>query len=153
MVDINDKAPDFKVLNDQEQTVSLKDYRGKKLVLYFYPKDNTSGCTTEACEFQAQLAKFRRAGVEVVGVSKDPVKSHIKFKEKYDLKFPLLADVDTTLCQSYGVLVEKSMYGKKYLGIERSTFLIDEKGKIRQVWRKVKVDGHVEEVLAAAKAL
>jgi len=134
-------------------TVSLKALKGKTVVLYFYPKDDTSGCTAEACAFRDALPDFSKVKAEIVGVSRDPVASHDKFKTKYDLPFPLASDVDGKVCQAYGVWVEKSMYGRKYMGIERATFLIDAKGVVRKVWRKVKVPGHAEEVLAAAAAL
>jgi len=122
-------------------------------VLYFYPKDDTSGCTAEACGFRDSLPKFDKVEAAVIGLSRDPVSAHDKFKKKYELPFTLASDEDGKVCERYGVWVEKSMYGRKYMGIERSTFLIDEKGVVRGVWRKVKVPGHVEAVLAAAKAL
>lgn len=145
------KAPDFKLPTDTRGIVSLKDFAGTKLVLYFYPKDDTPGCTAEACAFNDNLPKFGKLKAAVLGISRDPLKKHEKFREKYDLGFPLGADEDGGVCEKYGVWVEKSMYGKKYMGIERSTFLIDETGKILKIWRKVKVTGHVEEVLEAAK--
>ncbi len=148
-----DKAPAFSMATDDGETVSLKDFKGKKLVLYFYPKDDTPGCTKEAVAFSADIAKFRRAGAAVLGVSRDKVAKHQKFKEKHDLKVVLGADEDGKVTESYGVWVEKKMYGRTYMGIERATFLIDEKGKIAEIWRKVKVNGHAEEVLAAVKAL
>lgn len=148
---VGDRAPDFSCLDDQGNIVSLKDFKGKKLVIYFYPKDDTPGCTTESCDFRDNLTGLNRLGVSVVGVSKDSVKSHQKFKEKYDLTFPLLSDEDGKMVESYGVWTEKSMYGKKYMGIDRSTFLIDEDGKIAQLWRKVSVTGHVSDVIAATK--
>jgi peroxiredoxin Q/BCP len=147
------KAPDFKLPTDGGGTVSLKALRGKPVVLYFYPKDNTSGCTAEACGFRDNLPKFSRAKAEVIGISRDSVKSHDNFKAKYKLPFTLASDEDGKVCEAYGTWVEKSMYGRKYKGIERATFLIDAEGVVRKVWRKVKVPGHVEEVLAAAKAL
>jgi thioredoxin-dependent peroxiredoxin len=133
--------------------VSLKDLKGKTVVLYFYPKDDTSGCTAEACAFRDALPDFSKVDAEIVGISRDPVKSHDKFKAKYDLPFPLASDEDGKVCEAYGTWVEKSMYGRKYMGIERSTFLVDGKGVIRNVWRKVKVPGHADEVLKAAQAL
>lgn len=148
---IGDKAPDFKLPADGGETISLKDYKGRKLVVYFYPKDDTPGCTAESCAFRDNLPKLGKLGVDVIGVSKDSVKKHDKFKVKYDLNFPLLSDEEGDMCERYGTWVEKSMYGKKYMGIDRSTFLIDEQGKIAAIWRKVKVEGHVEEVLAAIK--
>ena len=152
-VKVGDKAPDFTLPADGGGTLSLKALKGKTVVLYFYPKDDTSGCTAEACAFRDALPDFSKVKAEIVGVSRDPVASHDKFKAKYDLPFPLASDVDGKVCQAYGVWVEKSMYGKKYMGIERSTFLIDGKGVVRELWRKVKVPGHAEEVLAAAEAL
>ena len=148
-----DAAPDFDLPADGGGRVKLADYAGKKLVLYFYPKDDTTGCTNEAKAFTEAAADFAAAGTSVVGVSKDSVKSHDKFKAKYDLNFPLGADVEGKTVEAYGVWVEKSMYGRKYMGIERATFLIDAAGQVAHVWRKVKVPGHVTEVLAAAKAL
>ena len=133
--------------------VSLKALKGKKVVLYFYPKDDTPGCTKEACGFRDSLPDFSKVDAEIVGVSKDTVAKHDKFKAKHELNFILGSDEDGSVCEAYGTWVEKSMYGKKYMGIERATFLIDEKGVISNVWRKVKVKGHVEEVLAAAQAL
>lgn len=144
---VGDKAPDFTLQTDTEETISLKDLRGKKVVLYFYPKDSTPGCTRESCDFRDYYKTFKKKGVEVFGISKDSAKSHTKFKDKYDLPFTLLVDDDAETCMAYGVMKEKSMFGKSFLGIVRSTFLIDEKGKIEQIWRKVKVDGHVEQVL------
>ena len=140
---VGDPAPDFKIPG----------LKGKNVVLYFYPKDDTSGCTKEACGFRDALPDFGKVKAEIIGVSRDNEASHDKFKKKYELPFKLVADEDGTICQAYGVWVEKSMYGRKYMGIERATFLIDGKGVIRQIWRKVKVPGHVEEVLAAVKAL
>ncbi len=152
-VDVGDKAPNFTLPTDGGGEISLKDLKGKPIILYFYPKDDTSGCTKEACAFRDALPDFSKIKTGVVGVSRDPVKKHDKFKEKYDLTFPLASDEDGTVCEAYGTWVEKSMYGRKYMGIERSTFLIDGKGVIRQIWRKVKVPGHVDEVLKAAQAL
>ena len=146
-------APDFKLPGDNGTEVSLSAYRGQAVVLYFYPKDNTSGCTKEAVAFNDLSSDFKTAGVAVIGVSPDPVSSHDKFKAKYGLTFPLAADEGTEVATAYGVWAEKSMYGKKYMGVERTTFLIDREGVIRKAWRKVKVPGHAEEVLAAAKAL
>ena len=123
------------------------------MVLYFYPKDDTAGCTKEAIGFSEQIKAFRDHGAEVIGVSKDPVKNHDKFIKKHDLSVRLISDAEGSLCENYGVWVEKSMYGRKHMGIERSTFLIDVKGTVQKVWRKVRVPGHVEDVLAAVKAL
>ncbi|MEX0922974.1 MAG: thioredoxin-dependent thiol peroxidase [Rhodovibrionaceae bacterium] len=152
-VDIGKPAPNFSKPTDGGGTLSLKDLKGKKVILYFYPKDDTPGCTKEACGFRDSLPDFRGAGAEIVGVSKDSAAKHDKFKDKYDLPFTLVSDEDGAICEAYGTWVEKSMYGKKYMGIDRATFLIDEKGVVRQVWRKVKVPGHVEEVLEAARSL
>lgn len=153
MVDVGKKAPEFKMPTDGGGDVSLKALKGKKVVLYFYPKDDTPGCTKEACGFRDSLPDFSKVDAEIVGVSKDTVAKHDKFKAKHELNFILGSDEDGSVCEAYGTWVEKSMYGKKYMGIERATFLIDEKGVIRNVWRKVKVKGHVEDVLAAAQAL
>lgn len=152
-VKVGNMAPDFTLPTDGGGTVSLKGLRGKTVVLYFYPKDDTSGCTAEACAFRDALPDFSRLKAEVVGISRDSVASHDKFKQKYKLRFPLASDEDGKVCAAYGVWVEKSMYGRKYMGIERSTFLIDGKGAVRAIWRKVKVPGHAEEVLEAARAL
>ncbi|MBL8674792.1 MAG: peroxiredoxin [Rhodospirillales bacterium] len=147
------KAPDFTAETDGGGRLKLSDLKGKAVILYFYPKDDTSGCTKEACGFNDNLPDFSKAKAVVVGVSRDSGASHDKFKKKYGLTFPLVSDVDGKVCESYGTWVEKSMYGRKYMGIERATFLIDKAGVVRGVWRKVKVAGHVEEVLTAAKAL
>jgi peroxiredoxin Q/BCP len=146
---VGSKAPNFTLPTDGGGKVSLKDFKGRKLVVYFYPKDDTPGCTTESCAFRDNLPAFEKLNVAVLGVSKDSPASHDKFKKKFQLNFPLASDEEGSMCEDYGVWVEKSMYGKKYMGIERSTFLIDEQGKITQIWSKVKVDGHVDEVKAA----
>jgi peroxiredoxin Q/BCP len=146
------KAPDFSAATDSG-SVTLSGLRGKNVILYFYPKDDTPGCTKEACAFQAAEADFGGADAVVLGVSKDSAASHGKFKLKYGLGFPLIADSEGKICEAYGVWVEKLNYGKKYMGIERSTFLIDKQGVVRKIWRKVKVDGHAEKVLEALKAL
>ncbi len=153
MLNPGDKAPDFSLPSDGGGTVSLKKLKGQNIVLYFYPKDDTSGCTKEAMEFNALRAKFAKAGTEIIGVSPDSTASHDKFKKKYDLAFPLISDEQKDMLGAYGVWVEKSMYGRKYMGVERTTFLIDGKGKIQEVWRKVKVPGHAEAVLKAAQEL
>ena len=150
-VEIGKAAPAFK-LASTEGEVSLKDFKGKKVVLYFYPKDDTSGCTKEACGFRDALPDYRKAGAVVLGISPDSVKSHDKFRGKYDLPFTLLADEDHAIAEKYEVWKEKSMYGKKYMGIERTTFVIDSAGKVAQIFPKVKVDGHVEAVLEAVRA-
>jgi peroxiredoxin Q/BCP len=144
---VGDKAPAFSLLDDNGVKVSLKDLKGKRVVLYFYPKDDTSGCTKEACSFRDSIKVFEKNNTVVIGVSKDSVASHKKFKNKYDLTFPLLSDESTEMLSKYGVWKEKSMYGKKYMGIERTTFVIDESGKIKAIFNKVKVDGHADEVL------
>ena len=152
-IEIGDKAPDFTLSTDGNGKVTLSHLRGQKVVLYFYPKDDTTGCTAEACGFRDSFPKFGKVDATVIGISKDSVVSHDKFKKKYELPFILASDSEGKVCESYGVWVEKSMYGRKYMGIERATFLVDEKGVIRGLWRKVKVPGHVDAVLAAAKAL
>ena len=152
-VAVGDKAPDFTLPADGGGTVSLKALRGKTVVLYFYPKDDTPGCTAEACAFRDALPDLSKVKAEIVGISRDSVASHDKFKRKFDLPFPLASDEDGKVCQAYAVWVEKNMYGKTYMGIERASFLIDAKGIVRGVWRKVKVGGHADEVLKAAEAL
>jgi peroxiredoxin Q/BCP len=153
MVTEGSAAPEFTLPRDGGGEVSLSGLKGKKVVLYFYPKDDTSGCTTEAINFTSHLAAFEAAGAVILGVSKDSVASHDKFRKKHELGVTLLSDAESDVCESYGVWAEKSMYGKKYMGIERSTFLIDGTGKVARAWRKVKVPGHAEEVLAAVQAL
>ena len=148
MVKVRDKAPNFKLPTGDGKVLSLKDVKGKKVVLYFYPKDNTSGCTKEACSFQDHLAAIKKKGAVVIGVSADSVSSHAKFAAKYDLSFSLLSDESKEAINAYGVWKEKSMYGRKYFGIERTTFVIDEAGIIRYIFPKVKVNGHFEEVLS-----
>jgi peroxiredoxin Q/BCP len=152
-LEVGDKAPDFTLPTDGGRKVSLKALKGKTVVLYFYPRDDTPGCTAEACAFRDSLPDFSKVKAEVIAISRDSVASHEKFKKKFKLPFPLASDEDGKVTDDYGVWVEKSMYGKKYMGIERATFLIDGKGVIRDIWRKVKVDGHADEVLAAAEAL
>lgn len=148
---VNDKAPDFTMSVDGGDTVSLSDYKGQSLVLYFYPKDDTSGCTKQACGFSENLKAFDTLDCGVLGVSKDSVAKHDKFKAKYGLNFPLASDEDGDVCERYGVWKEKSMYGKKYMGIERTTFLIDGNGIIRHIWHKVKVADHIDDVLQVLK--
>ncbi len=143
------KAPNFFLDGNDGQKYSLKDFKGKKIVLYFYPKDDTSGCTKEACSFRDNLSVIKRKGAIVVGVSPDPVKSHEKFSSKYDLNFLLLSDENKEMLQSFGVWQEKSMYGRKYMGVVRTTFIINEQGAISHIFPKVKVDGHTEEILKA----
>ncbi len=152
-VAVGKKVPAFKAAATGDKTISLKDLAGSKVVIYFYPKDNTPGCTTEGMDFQAKLATFRRRKTVVLGVSRDSLKSHENFRAKRGFKFDLLSDADETLCTLFDVIKEKNMYGRKVMGIERSTFLIDEKGVLRREWRKVKVKGHVDEVLDAIKEL
>jgi thioredoxin-dependent peroxiredoxin len=144
-----DLAPDFSLPSDQGGDVSLTGLRGRKVVLYFYPKDDTSGCTTQACEFRDRWSDVQRTGAVVLGVSPDDVKSHGKFRDKYQLPFPLLADTDHAVAEAYGVWGEKSMYGRKYMGILRTTFVIDERGRIAKIFEKVTPKGHAAEVLAA----
>lgn len=151
-IDAGSPAPDFTLPADGGGSVTLSALRGRKIILYFYPKDDTPGCTAEACAFRDMLPDFSGSGATVLGISKDSAASHDKFKQKYGLNFTLVSDPEGKVCEAYGVWVEKKNYGKTYMGIERSTFLIDEKGVVQKVWRKVKVDGHVQKVLEAAKA-
>lgn len=148
-----DPAPDFSLPTDGGGTLTLSGLRGRKVVLYAYPKDDTESCTKEAIAFNGLRRDFAAAGTEVIGISPDPAKRHDKFKQKYGLSFPLVADESRAMLEAYGLWVEKSMYGRKYMGVERTTFLIDADGRIARIWPKVKVVGHVEEVLAAARAL
>ena len=148
---IGDTAPDFSLPTDGGGRVALKELRGRKVVLYFYPKDDTSGCTKEACAFRDAEPDFSAVDAAIIGVSKDSVARHDKFKAKYGLNFTLASDEDGAVCEAYGVWVEKSMYGRKYMGIERATFLIDEQGVLKEIWRKVKVPGHAEAVLEAVR--
>ncbi len=152
-VEIGRVVPDFKAAATGDKTIRLKDLRGQRVVLYFYPRDNTPGCTTEGEDFRDNYRKFRARKTIILGVSRDSIKSHEKFRDKFGFQFDLLADEEEKLCQAFDVMKDKNMYGKKVRGIERSTFLIDEKGKLRREWRKVKVNGHVEEVLDAIKEL
>ena len=147
MLQAGDPAPEFTMEADKGGSVSLKDLRGKTVVLYFYPKDDTPGCTRESCSFRDHYATFQGQDVQVYGVSCDDIPSHEKFAAKYDLPFPLLSDPDTSVSTAYGVYKEKTNYGRKYMGIERSTFVIDGDGRISRIFRNVKVDGHVEKVL------
>ena len=148
-VQVGQAAPEFTLLSDEGKEVSLKEFRGKKVVLYFYPKDDTPGCTKESCSFRDGYSEIRKKGAVVLGVSIDSVESHKKFKTKFHLNFPLLSDADKKVVSAYGVWKEKSMYGRTYMGIERTTFVIDESGKIAKIFPKVSVDGHFDEVLAA----
>lgn len=145
---IGSKAPAFSTIDSEGKKVSLKDFLGKRVVLYFYPKDMTPGCTTEACDFRDSLSDFKKKKVAVLGVSRDSSAKHEKFREKYELNFPLLMDEDGKICEKFGVWQEKSLYGKKFMGIVRSTFLIDSKGKIAKIYDKVKVKGHVDQIAA-----
>lgn len=147
-LDIGDTAPDFTAPTQTGEPLTLSSLRGQNVILYFYPKDDTPGCTKEACAFRDAFPQFKGANAVVIGISQDSVASHKKFAEKYGLNFPLVADLDGAICNAYGTWVEKSMYGKKYMGIERATFLIDGAGVIQAVWPKVKVDGHEADVLA-----
>jgi peroxiredoxin Q/BCP len=149
-LNIGDKSPAFKGMTS-EGPLSLSDLKGSHVVLYFYPKDDTPGCTKEACAFRDVLPRFKKMNAQIFGVSKDDIKSHKKFTDKYELPFTLISDLDGSICDSFGVWGEKSMYGKKYMGIERATYLIDKDGIIRKIWRKVKVDGHAEDVLESVK--
>ncbi|WP_138379978.1 thioredoxin-dependent thiol peroxidase [Luteithermobacter gelatinilyticus] len=153
MLEVGQKAPDFTAPDETGQTVSLVDFAGKNVVLYFYPKDSTPGCTTEAKDFSALKDQFEAQNAVILGVSKDSIKRHQNFIAKQDLKVKLLSDEQGTLCEDYGVWVLKKLYGREYMGIERTTFLIDADGIIRNIWRKVKVKGHAQEVLDTLKAL
>ena len=153
MLKQGDKAPDVKLPLPDGSSTSVADQAGKILVLYFYPKDDTPGCTTEAQNFSALADDFAGAGASIIGVSKDSAARHQKFIGKYDLKVQLASDDDGAICEAYGTWIEKKLYGREYMGIDRTTFLIGKDGKIAQIWRKVKVKGHAEEVLAAAKSL
>lgn len=148
---LNRVAPDFKCPATGDQTIHLKSLRGKKVVLYFYPKDSTPGCTSEGQDFRDLHAKFKRQNTIILGASRDSLASHDKFKAKHKFPFELISDPDESLCKKFDVIREKSLYGRKFMGVERSTFLIDEKGKLRQEWRKVRVKGHAAEVLVAVK--
>ena len=152
-LNLKTQAPDFTILDDSNNKVSLSDYKGKWVVLYFYPKDNTSGCTKEACAFQEDLSEFNNMDAEILGVSPDSVKSHVNFKTKYNLEFKLLSDTEKDICKLYDILGEKSMYGKKYLGVVRTTYIINPKGEIVWVKSNVKVDGHINEVKETLKLL
>jgi thioredoxin-dependent peroxiredoxin len=153
MVDKGDIAPDFELPADDGKTVRLSKFQGKPVVVYFYPKDDTSGCTAQAKDFSCMASDFDKSGAEIIGISPDSVASHKKFKVKHGLGIRLAADEEKVASSAYGVWVEKSMYGKKYMGVERSTFLIDKRGRVARSWHKVKVPGHVEEVLEAVNAL
>jgi peroxiredoxin Q/BCP len=151
-VSIGKVVPNFRLPATGNQTIELKDLRGKNVIVYFYPKDSTPGCTTESCDFGSLHAKFKKKNTVILGVSRDTLASHEKFKAKFEFPFDLLSDADEELCRLFDVIREKNMYGKKVFGIERSTFLIDVDGKLKREWRKVKVDGHAAEVLAAIGA-
>lgn len=150
---LNKKAPDFKLPATGDKTLSLADFKGKNLVIYFYPKDNTPGCTTEGQDFRDHFKQFQKHNTEILGISRDSVRTHENFRKKHEFPFDLLSDADEEMCKAYDVIKLKKLYGREYMGIERSTFLIDAQGKLKQEWRKVKVKGHVEEVLEAVKAL
>lgn len=150
-IKIGQKAPTFTLPSDNGKNISLEDFKGKKVILYFYPKDNTSGCTLEAIAFKNNLEEFKKLGYEIIGISRDSVKKHCNFRDKNELNFPLLSDIDEKICNMYGVMKEKSMYGKKYMGIERSTFIIDEKGNLVEEMRNVKAKTHVDELLEKLK--
>ena len=152
-VEVGKKAPSFKLPATGGQTISLSSLKGKNIVLYFYPRDSTPGCTTEGQEFRDSIAKFKRQNCVILGVSRDTLASHERFKEKQKFPFDLISDSEEELCNLFDVIKLKNMYGKKHLGIERSTFIINDKGVLKQEWRKVKVKGHVDEVLAAVKVI
>jgi peroxiredoxin Q/BCP len=147
-LNVGDKAPEFKLKNDAGEEIALKDFKGKNVILYFYPKDDTPGCTKEACDFRDNTKVFDKKDTVIVGMSPDSVESHVKFKKKYGLPFQLLSDPEKKTLEAYGVWKEKSMYGRKYMGVERTTFVIDGKGKISKIFPKVSVTGHIEDVLA-----
>lgn len=153
MVSEGQSAPDVQLVTDDGEKTSLKSLKGRIIVLYFYPKDDTPGCTTEAKDFSCMIGDFKKAGAEVIGISPDSTDSHQKFRKKHDLEVKLASDSDKSIAEAFGSWVEKSMYGKTYMGVDRSTFLVDKAGKVARVWRKVKVAGHAEDVLAAVKAL
>jgi len=152
-VKVGNKVPDFELPATGDREISLSDLRGKRVVVYFYPKDNTSGCTLEGQDFRDRINTFKRRNTMILGISRDSIKSHENFKAKYEFPFDLLSDADETVCKLFDVIKEKNMYGRKVMGIERSTFLIDDQGVLRTEWRKVKVDGHVDTVLEAIKEL
>ncbi len=147
---IGKKVPSFKG-ETEDGFITDKDIKGHTTVLYFYPKDDTPGCTKEACDFRDNFSRLKKMGVRIYGISKDPLVKHEKFRKKFDLPFPLISDSEGSICESFGVCVEKSMYGRKYMGIDRATFLVDSDGVIQQIWRKVKVPGHVDELISAIK--
>ena len=151
MLDVGDKAPAFSLEDQSGKTVKLSDFKGRKVVVYFYPKDDTPGCTREACAFRDEHSALQKAGAVVLGISPDSGPSHAKFAGKYKLSFPLLADTDHSVSEKFGAWGEKTLYGRKFMGIIRSTFLVDEAGKVARVWPKVKVDGHVDQVLEAIR--
>lgn len=153
MLSENDRMPDVTLTGADGEAVRLSDVEGRALVVYFYPKDDTTGCTREAQDFTALAVEFAAADTAVIGISKDSAKSHAKFADKYHLKVRLLSDADGAACEAFGVWTEKNMYGRKYMGIERATFLIDRDGVVKRIWRKVKVAGHAQDVLAAARDL
>ena len=150
---IHDPAPDFRAEATNDQLISLNDYSGKNIVLYFYPRDNTPGCTQESQDFTSLYQQFTENNTVILGISRDKIKSHHNFKKKYEMPFDLIADPNEEVCEKYAVMKQKNMYGKKVRGIERSTFLIDSAGKIVHIWRNVKVPGHVQEVLGTVKAM
>jgi peroxiredoxin Q/BCP len=152
-VSVGQTAPDFTAPDDQGRPVTLSDFRGRPVVLFFYPKDDTSGCTTEACSFRDNLPRFDKLDAVILGIRPDSVKSHKKFKEKFDLPYPLVADEDKTIVNAYGVWAEKSMYGRKYMGVNRTTFIVDRDGKIARIFEKVKPENHAVEVAEAVAAL
>lgn len=152
MISIGQKAPDFTLPTDEGKTFRLSDYLGQKVVIYFYPKDDTPGCTTEACDFRESMEQFNQLNCKVIGISRDSIASHVKFKEKYELNFPLGSDEDGAVCKLYGTWAEKSMFGKKYFGVNRCTFLVNEQGNIQFIWPKVSVSSHIKDILKLLKS-
>jgi peroxiredoxin Q/BCP len=152
MLTVGQKAPDFSIKTDDGSEFKLSNHFGKKVIVYFYPKDDTPGCTTEACDFRESISQFNQLGCVIIGISRDSIESHKKFKEKYSLNFPLGSDENGDVCRLYGTWTEKSMFGKKYFGVQRSTFLINEEGIVTHTWPKVSVSNHIKEILSALKS-
>lgn len=149
---IGDKLPDITLPSDEDKQINVKDYIGKNIVIYFYPKDDTSGCTTEAIDFSSAINEFKKLNTIIIGISRDPIKKHAKFKLKHELKHILLSDIEGEICEKFNCWVEKSMYGRKYMGVARKTFLVNTEGMIEKIWPKVKIAGHVEDVINSIKS-